>query len=294
MGRQTVLEADLDFSVDLPGDRLVTGRLTGSGSRLDLSVSDPFVFAGRGDSTAIGHLADALASRGLSVTVTSPAGPLVTLGAARTPWWQRRVTGSRHIRIERGAGLWSLARGRVRAAPSALPSSDLAPPATLWPPAPTLVRRPRPVTTTHDPLGGGNPRMIMAPRSDPWPGDRQQVFGLRKDVTSIGSDAGCDIQLPGLDPRHAEVRHDERDEYVVVGLGRFGDTLVNGEPVESSLLRTATRLQVGAWTMSFYREEYADHGRPYGGRVGGEIGHQRPQPPPRHRPASSWSQGDRR
>ena len=30
--------------------------------------------------------------------------------------------------------------------------------------------------------------------------------------------------------------------------------------------------------MSFYREEYADHGRPYGGRIGGEIGHQRPQP----------------
>ena len=36
--------------------------------------------------------------------------------------------------------------------------------------------------------------------------------------------------------------------------------------------------------MSFYREEYADHGRPYGGRAGGEIGHQRPQPA-RRRPA---------
>jgi hypothetical protein len=30
--------------------------------------------------------------------------------------------------------------------------------------------------------------------------------------------------------------------------------------------------------MTFFREEFADHGRPYGGRVGGEIGHQRPQP----------------
>ena len=39
-----------------------------------------------------------------------------------------------------------------------------------------------------------------------------------------------------------------------------------------------TRVEVGAWTMTFFREEFADHGRPYGGRVGGEIGHQRPQP----------------
>ena len=31
-----------------------------------------------------------------------------------------------------------------------------------------------------------------------------------------------------------------------------------------------------------YREEYADHGRPYGGRVGGELAFQKPQPP-RHR-----------
>ncbi len=30
--------------------------------------------------------------------------------------------------------------------------------------------------------------------------------------------------------------------------------------------------------MSFFREEYADHGRPYGGRIGGELGHQRTQP----------------
>ena len=74
---------------------------------------------------------------------------------------------------------------------------------------------------------------------------------------------------------------------------------VNGAPVDSSLLRTASRVQLGEWTMTFYREEYADHGRPYGGRVGGEIGHQRPQPPrpvrpapparPGRRPADQWA-----
>jgi hypothetical protein len=36
---------------------------------------------------------------------------------------------------------------------------------------------------------------------------------------------------------------------------------------------------LGEWTMSFYREEYADHGRPYGGRIGGELGRQQAQPP---------------
>jgi hypothetical protein len=30
--------------------------------------------------------------------------------------------------------------------------------------------------------------------------------------------------------------------------------------------------------LTFVREEYADHGRPYGGRIGGELGRQRRQP----------------
>ena len=271
--------ADLRMSVDVPGARPVTAHLTGSGTALRLSVSDPYVFAGRGDSAAVRQLAGTLAERGLSVTVVAPTGPLVTLGAPRTRWWQRRVTRSRHIRIERGAGLWSLARGRAQASGAgALPSAALAPPATVWPLAPTFLRRRRTVTTTHDPGGGGNPRLIMAPRPDPWPGDRQEVFRLIGAVTTLGSDESCDVVLPGLEPLHAEVRHDEDDEFVLVRRGRPGDVRVNGEPVDRSLLRTASRVQVGPWTMSFYREEYADHGRPYGGRVGGEIGHQRPQP----------------
>ena len=55
-------------------------------------------------------------------------------------------------------------------------------------------------------------------------------------------------------------------------------TRVNGAHVDSAVLRTASRVQVGEWTMSFFREEYADHGRPFGGRIGGELGYQRPQP----------------
>ena len=278
MSQQLHLDADLEFSVELPGDRTVTGQLTGSGTALSLRVSDPFAFAGRSDSVVIRHLAQSLAEHGVAVTVVTPAGPLVTLGARRPPWWQRRVTGSRHIRIERLAGLWSLARGRSRATSGALPTSDLRPPGTVWPLVPTLMRRPRNVTTTHDPDGGGNPRLVVAPGQHPSPDDVRQVFPLRRAVTTIGSDSGCDIRLAGTEPWHAEVRHDARDEFVLVRRGRPGSVQVNGRPVDISLLRTATRLQLGEVTLSFARDEHADHGRPYGGRVGGELGHQRPQP----------------
>ena len=155
--------------MDIPGQRTLTGALTGKGHALELTVSQPFLFAGRSDAGAIRGLADGLARQGLTLTVTSPAGPLVTLGARRTPWWQRALTGSRHIRLERGAGLWSLLRGRSRA-PSggALPTAELAPPATVWPIAPTFRRRWRmPVTTTHAAPGAGNPRLILAPSLAP-------------------------------------------------------------------------------------------------------------------------------
>ena len=280
MSTDLTVDADLEFTLDLPGSRTVRGSLTGSGKNLQLRVSDPFLFAGRSDASAVRGIADGLARQGVSLIVVAPAGPLVTLGVPRTSWLQRRVTGSRHIRVERGAGLWSLVRGRVQAPTGgALPPAELVPPTTPFPLAPTFRRRARPpVTTTHAPRGAGHPRLIMAPATHPWPGDRREVFRLRGDVTTIGSDAGCDIRLAGLDPIEAEVRHDAADEFVVVRLGRRGSTRVHGAPVDTALLRDASRLNVGDWAMSFHREEYADHGRPYGGRLGGEIGHQRRQP----------------
>jgi hypothetical protein len=271
----------------------VTGTLSGSGSDLELRVSDPSLFAGRSDASAVRGLADGLARQGLRLTVVAPAGPLVTLGVPRTSWWQRRLTGSRHMRIARGAGAWSLVRGRA-SAPSggALPTSALLPPGTLFPLLPTLRRRPKqPVTTTHDPAGGGNPRLIMAPGAHPLPGDQQPVFRLRDDVTTIGSAADCDVRLPGLEDLHAEVRHDAADEFVLVRRSLPGGVRVNGAPVDTALLRTASRIALGGWTMSFYREEFADHGRPYGGRAGGEIGRQRPQAPRPQaaRPEHDWT-----
>lgn len=34
-------------------------------------------------------------------------------------------------------------------------------------------------------------------------------------MTTIGSAADCDLVLDGLAPRHAEIRRDEEDEYVL-------------------------------------------------------------------------------
>lgn len=274
------VDADLEFAVDLPGSRTVTGALKGSGKALQLRVSDPFLFAGRSDSGAIRGLAEGLAARGLSVSVVTPSGPVVTLGVPRTSWLQRRLTGSRHIRVERGAGLWAVILGRTRA-PSggALPAAELAPPRTLFPIVPTMFRHPRrPVTTTHDPHRGGNPRLIMPLGPHPTAGDRPKMFPLRDGVTTIGGGPDCDIQLPGLEPLHAEIRHDDEDEFVLVRIDEAGTTRVHGAPVETATLRTGSGVDLGRWHLTYFREEYADHGRPYGGRIGGELGHQRPQP----------------
>jgi len=145
------------------------------------------------------------------------------------------------------------------------------------------------ITTTHDAAGAGNPRLIFSAESSRRLGDPDaeispSEFPLVADLVTIGSSAGADLVLPGLDERHAEIRRDDADEYVYVHLGAGPASTVNGAPITESLLRTGDRLTMGDWTVSFSREEFADHGRPYGGRQGGEGGHQRSQPP---RPGSA-------
>jgi hypothetical protein len=280
MATTLTVDADLQFSVDIPGQRPLSGALTGSGTALHLRVSHPHLFAGRSDRNAIRGLAKGLADRGLSLSVVTPSGPLVTLGAAKTSWLQRRMTGSRHIRIERGAGLWSLVRGRNQAPNGgALPAAELAPPPTPLPLAPTMARRPRrPVTTTHDPNRGGSPRLFIsrgphARMPDP------HTIPLRDAVTTIGAGADCDIRLPGLEALHAVIQHDDEDEFVLVRRSSSpGSTRVHGAPVDTAILRSGSGIDLGRWKLSYFREEYADHGRPYGGRIGGELGRQRSQP----------------
>ncbi len=99
-------------------------------------------------------------------------------------------------------------------------------------------------------------------------------------MTTIGSAPDADLRLDGLAERHAEIRRNAADEFYLVQLSPVRDSFVNGKRTDGRhLLRTSMRIEFADWTLSYYREEYADHGRPYGGRVGGEIGHQRPQEP---------------
>ena len=84
----------------------------------------------------------------------------------------------------------------------------------------------------------------------------------------IGSDPVCDVVLPGLAPHHATVLHTDEDEYVLTNLGP--ESRVHGAACTgSALLRTGSRIELGDHILVFAREEYADHGRPFGGRVGG-------------------------
>ncbi len=128
--------------------------------------------------------------------------------------------------------------------------------------------------TTHAVEGSGGPRLVLA--WDYLLGDERPPTYWLEETTVIGSDPGCDVVLAGLAPRHAVIDHVAGDEYVVTSAG--GQTRVHGAGALGQVLRTGARLDLGEHTLVFYREEFADHGRPFGGRLGGELGRQRPQP----------------
>jgi predicted component of type VI protein secretion system len=124
------------------------------------------------------------------------------------------------------------------------------------------------LTTTHDPKGGGRPLLILALGGSAPADAKQREFDLRPGVTVIGSGPDADLQLPGLEGRHAEVRRQD-DEYVWVDLG--AGSSVDGRPMGEQALHTGDRITVGPWTLTYWRAEFADHGRPFGGRQGGEL-----------------------
>jgi FHA domain len=127
------------------------------------------------------------------------------------------------------------------------------------------------MTSTHDPQGGGHPRLILALGGSAPAHTEPREFDLRPGVTVIGSAPDADLQLPGLDGHHAEVRRGDGDEYVWVDLGASAGSTVDGRPMGQQGLHTGDRIEVGPWTLTYYREEFADHGRPNGGRQGGEL-----------------------
>jgi hypothetical protein len=133
------------------------------------------------------------------------------------------------------------------------------------------------ISTTHAGWGEGRPRLIIV-----GGGDRTEV-ALQHDVTRIGSGPDADIRLDGIGTVAGEVVHDEMDEYVLVP-HEPAQTSARPEPMgtvtgqDGVVLRTGARFALGSWSFVYMRDEFADHGRPYGGREGGEGEHQRSQP----------------
>lgn len=132
------------------------------------------------------------------------------------------------------------------------------------------------VTTTHDPAGGGDPRLVFGVGPDsPHGSDLETVgradFPLPQSGTTIGSDPSNNLCLPGLADFHAVVRRTDGDDYVLVDVGGGPLTRVHGLQVTETELHTGARIELGAWVLSYARDESADHGRPDGGRQGGEL-----------------------
>ncbi|TFD54752.1 FHA domain-containing protein [Cryobacterium frigoriphilum] len=236
-------------------------------------------------------IADELARQGLTVALTGPSGLIAKIGAVDAPLLQRLVTKSPNITLGSASALAPMLNlapmllGRNRAATRAVAVS--LPPSTLFPLVPTLDRKNRRrVTTTHYTPGSGRPRLIFVVGSQNWDGKPPREFDLLPTTTTIGSAAEASLQLGGLKSFHAEIRHDENDEYVLYPLGDVSGNVRESDDDgfargRGQILRTGARIEMGPWRMAYFREEFADHGRPFGGRVGGELAVQKPQPPRR-------------
>jgi hypothetical protein len=272
------LDIDLDFSVE-SGGREVTGTVTAEGSEIEVRVSDlgDLLAGRRRDIRSVRRVALELARRGVVVSLAGPDGVVASIGAVRAPVGDRVLTGSPHIRVRSLPALVAALRTKPRG-----DSPIFVPPATLLPLAPTLERNRRPrVTTTHYLPGSGRPRLIFVLGSTTWNGQPPREFPLLEGVTTIGSHESADLRLDGLEPFHAEIRHDDDDEYVFVLLAETPSAfpVLDPEVGRRRILRTGARIELGEWRMGYFREEFADHGRPFGGRMGGEFAYQRPQPP---------------
>lgn len=254
-----------------------TVKAAGSEVVVTLENSAGLAGMGRNDLANLIPLADGLARRGIRVRVDGPKGTLVQFGDVKSGPVGRVIAGSPHVRLGHLATLLSeMQRGR-QGSGFRLP----APPPTPFPLVPTIARRVRRrVTTTHYIPGSGRPRLIFAVGSGDWDRTRPREFDLLPGRTVIGSSPDADLRLEGLEARHAEVRHNDDDEYVLYSFAPTGGGRPNlpHSSENARILRTGSRIEIGPWRLAYYREEFADHGRPFGGRQGGEYEFQKQQP----------------
>ncbi len=291
------LDADLTFSISGPvragvPAEYATGTISAAGLDVEVFTTHPEVVVALRSMNLRGLrvVAARLATEGMTVSFSGPNGEIGCIGAVRTPFLHRILTGSRHIRLGHRRALRALLSRRKSL--ESVPPIIFPAPGTLLPLVPTFSRRiRRQLTTTHYGHGSGRPRLIFVVGSENWDGQRPREFTLTPTTTTIGSASTADLCLAGLKGIHAEIRHDTNDEYVLhLVADKSADdaapVLVDLTHGAGRVLRTGARIELGPWRMAFFREEYADHGRPFGGRVGGELAYQRPQEDPRRYPSS--------
>jgi len=280
MASPVLLDIDLNFSLSSNDSHpALTGSVTASGTHVTVTLDNgavalPDTRSGLVLARAVGA---ELANLGLTVSLRTRHGLVGSAGAVRSSWLERMITKSRHLKLRSLPALAALRReGRTLDA-----QPITVPPSTLFPITPTIQRWVRPqITTTHYLPGSGRPRLMFAVSSTKWDGRAPREFDLLPDVTEIGSAESADLVLPGLDAVHARIVHDERDEYVLYILGDEPHTeplLFDARATTGRILRTGALITLGQWRLAFFREEFADHGRPFGGRDGRKITGQRQQ-----------------
>jgi hypothetical protein len=226
-----------------------------------------------------------LAAHHTSLAVHGNDGLVVRIGDLKSPVTQRLLTRSSHIELGASHHFVSLVSAWLGSRGKGTQESSLLPAKTLLPLFPTFLRRAeRLLTTTHYAYGAGHPQLVFAFGDDTWDGNPPRTFDLDKDRISIGSSPESDLVIEGAEPFHAEIRHLENDEYVLFPVAKVGTGIDPKYTVAEwaqggVILRTGARIQIGGCKMAFFRKEYADHGRPFAGRSGGEWSHQRPQLP---------------
>ncbi len=273
----STVHVDLRFEVDTPDGEHAEGIVRSDGKTVLVQSSDLSVLAGGRSNSDLTTLAHLLADRGLILTVADEDGALMRLGAVRPRFWHRVATRSKFVQVAR----WRAAAALKAVVVAGRGNGVGIPPATPvplhLPAAPWSRRR---VTTTHDPYGGGHPRLYLSDTREPAMSRQVLYFSLLPGETVIGSGDGVDLHLDGLDPLQASVERTDDDEYEIVSRGTTFHAYVNGRELPRQRLRTGSRVEIGPWRLTYVRDESADHGRPFGGRIGGELGRQRSQTPP--------------
>lgn len=125
--------------------------------------------------------------------------------------------------------------------------------------------------------GGGRPRFVVVPQGGRASADGPEALGyeiefpLAPGTTTIGSAPDQDIVLEDIAPQHAVVEWwPEGDEFVFSPVAPNGSATVDGN-IASHGLHHGDRVQLGAWTLVFQRDEEADHVRVGRARQGGQY-----------------------